>query len=64
MGELSRETTMSLLRRFWKDESGGLIAAEYLLLGTLLTIGLMVGIHSVQEALLNQLAGLANLVNP
>jgi len=55
---------MSLLRGIWNDESGGLIAAEYLLLGTLLTIGLLVGIHSVQEALLNQLSALATLVSP
>jgi Flp pilus assembly pilin Flp len=55
---------MTILRRFWRDERGGLVAAEYLLLGTLLTIGLMVGIGAVQAALLDRLANLAALICP
>ena len=55
---------MSTLRQLWNDQSGGLIAAEYLLLGTLLTIGLFVGVHAVQEALLDKLAELATLIAP
>ena len=54
--------TMDLLRRLWRDHGGGLVAAEYLLLGTLLTIGLLVGIAAVQEALLDRLANLADLI--
>ncbi|MCA9155213.1 MAG: hypothetical protein R3C99_15655 [Pirellulaceae bacterium] len=54
---------MNRLREFWEDENGGLIAAEYLLLGTLLTIGLLVGIHAVQEAMLTKLGDLADLVS-
>jgi len=53
---------MSLLREWWNDESGGLIAAEYLLIGTLLTIGLFVGIRAVQGALLEKLADLTALI--
>jgi len=55
---------MKLLRCLWQDRLGGLVAAEYLLLGTLLTIGLLVGINSVQEALLSKLGQLANLILP
>jgi len=52
---------------FWRlrdDQRGGLVAAEYLLMGTLLTIGLIVGISSVQDALLEQLDALAQLIYP
>jgi Flp pilus assembly pilin Flp len=55
---------MKLLRCLWQDRMGGLVAAEYLLLGTLLTIGLLVGIHAVQEALLTKLVALADLILP
>lgn len=55
---------MNLLRRLWQDQLGGLVAAEYLLLGTLLTIGLLVGINAVQEALLEKLTALAALICP
>ena len=55
---------MSLFRCLWQDQRGGLVAAEYLLLGTLLTIGLIVGISAVQEALLEKLIALANLICP
>jgi Flp pilus assembly pilin Flp len=52
------------MRKLFRDEHGGLIAAEYLLLGTLLTIGLIVGISSVQGALIDQLEALAQLIYP
>lgn len=53
---------MNLLRHLWREDAGGLIAAEYLLIGTLLTIGLLVGIHAVQAALLEKLGELAALI--
>ena len=54
---------MSLLIQLWSDESGGLIAAEYLLLGTLLTLGLISGIRVVQAALLANLQDIADVFN-
>ncbi len=53
---------MDGLRELWREESGGLIAAEYLLIGTLLTIGLLVGIRAVQGALLTKLEELTILI--
>jgi Flp pilus assembly pilin Flp len=53
----------ALLTKLWQDEKGGLLAAEYLILGTLLTIGLLVGIYSVQASLLEKLQQLAQLVS-
>jgi len=61
---MKENAVMNLLRRLWQDQLGGLVAAEYLLLGTLLTIGLLVGINAVQEALLEKLTALAALICP
>ena len=50
------------LSKLWREEDGGLVAAEYVLLGTLLTIGLLVGVQAVQAGMLRKLAELATLV--
>ena len=63
MGSM-RTYIKGIAHRIWSDEVGGLIAAEYLLMGTLLTIGLIVGIASVQDALILQLEALAALICP
>ena len=51
-----------LLQDLWREECGGLIAAEYLLIGTLLTIGLFVGVRAIQGALLEKLEELTMLI--
>lgn len=53
---------MKLLMHLWRKTEGGLIAAEYLMIGTLLTIGLLVGIRAVQAALLQELQDLVTLI--
>lgn len=53
---------MAFWYRLWHEETGGLVAAEYLLIGTLLTIGLMIGIATVQESLLTKLNQLATMI--
>ena len=52
----------NMIRRLWKDEAGGLLSAEYLLLGTLLAIGLIVGVKSVQQALISKIMMVAEIV--
>jgi hypothetical protein len=52
----------NLMRSLWREDAGGLVSAEYLLIGTLLTIGLLVGIAAVQSALLTKLGELATLI--
>ena len=51
-------------RTFWTDQRGGLISAEYLLLGTLLTIGLIIGVHAVRVALVEKIMAIAAIVCP
>lgn len=45
----------SMLERLWRDEAGALMSTEYLLLGALLTIGLVVGLSAMQVSLLSEL---------
>ena len=53
---------MSRIRNLWNDENGGLLSAEYLLLGTLLAVGLIVGVKAVQSALIEKIADIAAVV--
>ena len=40
----------SLLKKLWKDEDGALIATEYLLLGSVVTVGSVTGLASVRDS--------------
>jgi hypothetical protein len=50
----------SLLIKLWHDDSGALIAAEYLFIATILVIGIVVGFASVRDAINSELAELSN----
>ena len=50
---------MKTLKALWRDECGGLLSAEYVLLGTLLTLGVIVGLSAVRNAIVQELADLA-----
>jgi Flp pilus assembly pilin Flp len=54
---------MSLIQQLWEDECGALVAAEYVLVGTMLTIGITAGVRVVQAALLANLQDLADVFN-
>ena len=45
----------SIWKRLWQDEAGALMSTEYLLLGSLLTVGLIVGINATQVSLISEL---------
>ena len=49
------ETRMQNVKRFWNDESGSLLTSEYLILGALLTIGLVVGFTAARDAIVSEL---------
>ena len=46
---------MKTINRLWNDENGSLLTSEYLILGTILTIGLIVGINAAQVSLVSEL---------
>jgi hypothetical protein len=49
-----------LVSRFWSDDCGALIAAEYLFVATILVIGTIVGLAAVRDAVNVELSELAN----
>ena len=54
---LSHTTPMKLRKlalRLWRDEVGGLLSTEYVLLGTLLTLGLVVGFSATRVSLVTE----------
>ena len=53
---------MQRWRKLWKDESGAILSAEYLLLGTLLAIGLIYGVTGVKIALIEKIKDIATIV--
>jgi hypothetical protein len=49
-----------LLEKLWKDDRGALIASEFLFVATILVIGIIVGLASVRDAVVTELAEFAN----
>jgi len=45
---------MISFRRFWLDDTGSLLTSEYLILGTLLTLGLVAGISATRNSLVSE----------
>ena len=53
---------MKLLKRLWSDESGFVISSELVLIATVLVIGMLTGLATVREAVLQELADVANAI--
>jgi hypothetical protein len=51
-----------LFNRLWNDDCGALLAMEFLFEGTILGLGIIVGLASVRDALNAELAELANAI--
>jgi Flp pilus assembly pilin Flp len=47
---------MNVLKRLWLDERGVLLTSEFVLLATLLAIGMVTGIAALRQAVVNELA--------
>jgi len=48
--------------RFWKDECGGALTTEVMLLATILVIGLIVGVKSFRDAAVSEWADYAQAI--
>jgi hypothetical protein len=48
-----------LVKRLWNEEAGAIISAELMLIGTVLIIGVLVGLKSVRDAVVTELADVA-----
>ena len=47
---------MKLLRRLWNDEAGFIVSSELVLVATLLVIGMIVGLTSLRNQVVQELA--------
>jgi len=52
----------SVLLRLWRDDSGALLSFEWILLATILVLAMVVGLKSVQQAVLNEFEDLAGAI--
>ncbi|WP_237226694.1 hypothetical protein [Rubinisphaera sp. JC750] len=44
-----------MINEFWQDESGFVVSAELVLIATILILGLIVGLSSIQHAIVSEL---------
>jgi Flp pilus assembly pilin Flp len=51
-----------LFLKLWSDDAGALLATEWVFIVTILVIGLVVGLKSVQSAVLNELEEVAGAI--
>jgi Flp pilus assembly pilin Flp len=48
-----------MLRKLWNDETGAIVSAEIMLVATILVIGVIVGLKSVRDSVVTELADVA-----
>jgi Flp pilus assembly pilin Flp len=53
----------TIFRKLWRDEVGAIIAAEYVIMATLLGIGIIVGVKCLRDAIITELADTAAAVS-
>ena len=53
---------MKILKRLWADEVGAILSAELILMGTLLVIGLIVGLATLRDHVIQEVADIAGAI--
>ena len=53
---------MNLLRQMWRDEHGFVISSELVLVATILVIGMITGLTSVRDQVVQELADVAGAI--
>ena len=53
---------MKMLNRLWNDEAGFIVSSELVLVATVLVLGMIVGISSVRNAVVQELADVASAI--
>ena len=52
-----------MLRQLWNDESGALISAELVMLGTVMVVGTVTGMSAVRDAVITELGDFASAIS-
>lgn len=53
---------MNLVNRFWNDEAGFIVSSELVLLAVITVFGILVGLQTVRDAVISELADAATAV--
>src|SRR5437762_9102145 len=53
---------MKCMLRLWKEETGAIVSAEIMLVATILVLGVIVGLKSVRDSVVTELADVAQAV--
>jgi len=53
---------MSMFRKLWNDECGAILSSELVLIATILVIGMIVGLKSVRDSVVTELADVAQAI--
>jgi hypothetical protein len=59
---ITKGCPMSPLKNFFDEENGFIISTEALMLGTIVVIGLLVGIDRIQDSVVQELADFASAI--
>ena len=54
---------MHMFRQLWRDESGFIISSELVLVATILVIGMIVGLTTVRDQVVQELADVAGAIS-
>lgn len=54
---------MNLLNRLWNDEAGFVVSTELMIVATVLVIGMLVGLVSIREQIVQELADVAEAIS-
>ena len=54
---------MQMIQRFWNDDAGFIISTELALIATILVIGLIVGITSIRDQVVQELADIGGMIS-
>ncbi|QDU99210.1 Flp family type IVb pilin [Lignipirellula cremea] len=54
---------MLLLKRLWNDEVGAVVSIELVLIGTVLLLGVMVGLGALRDSVNNELADVGGAID-
>jgi Flp pilus assembly pilin Flp len=54
---------MKLVQRLWNDEAGFVVSAELVLIATVLVIGMLVGLVTIRDQVVQELADVADAIS-
>jgi hypothetical protein len=60
--ESEGESKMRVLQRLWADDAGAVVSAELVLVGSILVLGMIVGLATLRDHVVQELADIAGAI--